>query len=175
MSADAPARNTEIAQDDPAPSDMEQSASAEPEVKAEDVTNRLIEQLNRAAAQGLVELAETSEEEPEVPDLQADIPETEPEQYLQPIEADIENLEAMVDRFARALDDEGISGSVTVNIPETFPVIPKPGQLPEVPEPSPEIAENEHCIDPDILDVRAWSDDRPAAIQISDLRGKVFG
>lgn len=140
-----------------------------------DVADLLIQQLNRAAEQGLVELA--TQETVVTPNAEPDVPMMEPEKFLARAEEDIDGLEAMAKRFARELSQPEIGGSVAVRVPETISTLSRPGQLPEIArlDKDTNAAKNENCIDPNLLDVRHWSDERPAAIQISDLRGKLFG
>ena len=148
-----------------------------PPITPQQVTERLLEQLNRAAEQGLVDLAIPQPVPSDGPAAPIDIAEPDPTQYLQPIEEDLDGLAAMENRFLRELEQENLNGSITVRIPDTVSVLSRPGQLPEVPKLRAGMEEKQpdNCIDPDILDVRDWSDTRPAALQISELRGKVFG
>ena len=160
----------ETAKDEPNAQEIQES----PPIAAEEVAQKLIAQLNRAAEQGLVELADAEPQSIPEPPAQPDPPE--PEDFLSPVEEDIDGLETMADRISRQLEQADIGASVSVRIPETVSQITRPGQAPELPLPQDEnVAANENCIDPDLIDIRFWADDRPPAIQISELRGKVFG
>lgn len=152
-------------------------SETDPEMTAADVTQRLMSQLNRAAEQGLIELADPPETKMvEAPPPEPILPDT-PEQHLQPVEEDIDGLEALADRMERELGADDIGGSISVRIPQELVSPMRPGTRPAatIPEDPEEEDLAAHCIDPDFLDIRDWTDERPAAVQISDLRGRVFG
>ncbi len=149
------------------------------EVAADEVTTRLLSQLNKAAEQGLIQLAETDTAPPELSVSESLIDssealETEP--FLDRVVQDIDGLEAMADQLKRELENEDLGLSITVEVPQTQSIKPGSARTPELQrEVATDLAENEHCIDPDLLNISDWSDDRSAAVQISELRGKVFG
>lgn len=149
-----------------------------------DVSERLRQQLEKAASQGLIEIAnevETSLEEPEI-DIEIQMEDADPEPSLEPSFENIDGLAGVAPRADRALletieANPSLNESVRVTVPEGFEGLDFNGGR----GPKKEISSDEEeqltqsCYEDDYLDIANWSDGRSFSDQFSEMQSKVFG
>jgi len=168
----------------PTPRPDQPKKSAE-ETIASNLADRLISQLNQAAEQGIIDLAEPkkdAEDVSNVPKVADTTPPPDPiENRLQPIDETLDGLGAIAERVEQglneALGEDELGGSVRITIPEELvqpPVVTPTRKKPKkVAEQTPDPME--HCVEDEYLDVAYWADTRPYSVQAAALNARVFG
>jgi len=189
-----PQRAPELASDQigipDSPSEIADSETTDQPPEANEVAQRLIDQLNRAAEQGLVDLAEVeSDDAPEVaiaedqPENVTAPPTEEPPNTSEarPQEANLDALESLAQRLERdlslAFPGSGTDSSIRLRIPEEGNNDPNidPIVLDEDVETALEDIQNEHCIPDAQLNVANWRSQEKFAEQVSNLRQRMIG
>ena len=142
-----------------------------------DVADHLINQLQRAADQGLVDLQpnETSNAEKQV---ETPVSAPPPEPALQPFEETADGMEALAKRLELALaqnEEDSISDAIRLQVPEEKPTAP--GARTALPPPEEDIAEGppEHCLDDYFYDFSVLEPNQKPVEQIIDLRARLLG
>lgn len=162
--------------------------ATQPEIPADvfDVSERLKKQLEKAADQGLIELAQN--EDVEVQRVIESIPETASEEIvsLPALDATIENIDGLDELAKRANrsfsashgEDGELSDSFRITVPEGFQ-LNEPDKRSGSPNTkdseSPEQQSEMFCFEDEYLDVRNWSDGRSFSAQFSELQSQAFG
>ena len=159
-------------------------------VTPSNLAERLISQLNKAAEQGIIELNEEPEQKKDNPSLEtanteimepAELNPEPPMNQLQPIEENLDGLEAVAERMRQELEDapqlSDLGDSVRITIPEEFllPESNKPNRKKPVEVVEAEPDPLEHCVEDAFLDVAYWADTRPYSVQAAELKSRVFG
>lgn len=151
----------------------------------EDLADRLITQLTKAAEQGLVDLADPPSEEKKQPNTS---PVEEPAEtnqnaqnnngLLEPDEQSLDGLGAVGSRMEQALKDASndLGGSVRITVPEGSIAEPDKRTKPKKKsDPKPTETAKNNCPDDEQLDVQFWADERPFSEQLSTLQSRIFG
>ena len=151
---------------------------AQKDPEAQEVADLLIEQLRRAADQGLVELQEPPMVEPDEPKPAAP---QEPEPLtssLEPYQENADGMEELAARLQRALGDatgSGLNDAVRLQLPEEKLTAPMPPIRDRIKPEDGEVKNTEHCLDDYHFDFSVLEPGRRPVEQVIDLRSRLLG
>ena len=170
-------RNEEDLAQLPEPNSAETGPLPDSERTVDDVAAKLIEQLERAADQGFVELQEPENR----PTMDTDPTEPNPEPpttSLRPFAEDIDGMEELAARLRRemaSIAENDFDGAVRLQIPDEVPSSTDTGRVP-----TPEAVQageetSDHCLDDEYYRMDVLNASKAPITQIIELRGRLIG
>jgi len=162
---------------DETPQENERAANELDDTRAEEVADLLIEQLQRAANEGLVEIApdeDLAQPENPTPEVQTETP---GQSALEPFEETVDGMEDLAKRLERAvseIEQGDIGDAIRLQVPREETAIAA------VPLPADGIEEDvagrpEHCLDDYFYDFSVLDPAQKPVDQVIELRARLLG